>query len=60
MIDRHRVRGPLLAVVEVRVYAEDAEPQVSFPRDATLGPDADRDTIATVVGRARDALGAWR
>jgi hypothetical protein len=60
MIDRHRARGPLLAVVQVRVYAEEAEPQVSFVPGATLGPDTDRETIATVVGRARDALAAWR
>jgi hypothetical protein len=60
MIDRHRTRGPLLAVVEVRVYAEDAEPQVSFVPGCVLGPDADRDAVATVVGRARDALAEWR
>jgi hypothetical protein len=60
MIDRHRARGPLLAVVEVRVYAEETEPQVSFPRGATLGPDADPKTIAAVVARARDQLVLWR
>ena len=60
MIDRHRARGPLLAVVQVRVYAEDEEPSVSFPGDSTLGPDAERETIAAVVARARDALAAWR
>jgi len=59
MIDRHRARGPLLAVVEVRVYAEQAEPQVSFVPGGALGPDADRATIATVVHRARQALDAW-
>jgi hypothetical protein len=60
MIDRHRARGPLLAVVQVRVYAEEAEPHVSFPGGSALGPDADRETVAAVVGRARDALDAWR
>lgn len=60
MIDRHRARGPLLAVVQVRVYAEDAEPQVSFVPGGALGPDAARETIATVVARARDTLAAWR
>ena len=60
VIDRHRARGPLLAVVEVRVYAEEAEPQVSFVPGCALGPDAARETIATVVGRARDALDARR
>jgi hypothetical protein len=60
MIERHRARGPLLAVVQVRVYAEDAEPQVSFVPGSALGPDADRETVARVVARARDALGTWR
>jgi hypothetical protein len=60
MIDRHRARGPLLAVVAVRVYAADAEPQVSFEPGGALGPDADREIVAAVVGRARDALAAWR
>jgi hypothetical protein len=60
VIDRHRARGPLLAVVQVRVYAEDEEPQVSFPGGSALGPDADRETIAAVVARARDALNDWR
>ena len=40
VIDRHRARGPLLALVQVRVYAEDAEPQVSFVPGCALGPDA--------------------
>jgi hypothetical protein len=60
MIDRHRARGPLLAVVEVRVYAEEAEPQVSFVPGGALGPEAGREAIATLVARARDALAAWR
>jgi hypothetical protein len=60
MIDRHRARGPLQAVVQVRVYAEDAEPQVSFVPGCALGPDADRETIAAVVARARDTLDDWR
>jgi len=60
MIDRHRARGPLLAVVEVRVYAEEAERQVSFVPGGLLGPDADPKTIAAVVARARDGLARWR
>ncbi|HEX3332777.1 MAG TPA: hypothetical protein VHS57_00440 [Acidimicrobiales bacterium] len=60
MIERHRERGPLLAVVSVRVYAEGAEPQVSFPGESALGPDADRATVAAVVARAREALADWR
>jgi hypothetical protein len=60
MIDRHRARGPLLAVVQVRVYAEGAEPQVSFVPGCVLGPDADSEAIAAVVHRARDALDVWR
>jgi hypothetical protein len=60
MIDRHRARGPLLAVVQVRVDAEDQEAQVSFPDGSVLGLDADPETIAAVVARARDALTTWR
>jgi hypothetical protein len=60
MIERHRARGPLAAVVHVRVYADGAEPYVSFPGECTLGPDAEREEIAAVVERARAALADWR
>jgi hypothetical protein len=60
MIERHRERGPLAAIVQVRVYADAAEPHVSFTGECTLGPDADREEIAAVVERARVALAGWR
>ena len=60
MIERHRARGPLLATVSVRVYAEVEEPQVTFAGECVLGPDADGESIAAVVARARDALADWR
>jgi hypothetical protein len=60
MIERHRARGPLAAIVQVRVYADGAEPHVSFTEECTLGPDAAQEEIASVVARARAALGGWR
>ena len=60
MIERHRARGPLAAIVQVRVYAAAAEPQVSFTEECSLGPDSDREEIAAVVERARVALDGWR
>jgi hypothetical protein len=60
MVERHRERGPLMAIVQVRVYAEGAEPSVSFTAECALGPDAEREEIAGVVARARDALADWR
>ncbi|HSZ37949.1 MAG TPA: hypothetical protein VK773_12725 [Acidimicrobiales bacterium] len=59
MIERHRERGALAAVVHVRVYADGVEPYVSFTEECTLGPDADREEIAAVVERARLALADW-
>jgi hypothetical protein len=60
MIERHRDRGPLMAVVAVRVYENGTEPQISFTPDCSLGVDTDRETLAGVVARARDALADWR
>jgi hypothetical protein len=60
MIDRHRARGPLLAVVQVHVYADDAQPQISFTPECALGVESDRKEIAAAVARARDALAGWR
>jgi len=60
-IQQHRrERGALLAIVEVRVYEHGAEPQLSFPPEARLGPDSEPDVLAGVVARARDRLAAWR
>jgi hypothetical protein len=52
--------GALLAIVEVRVYEHRAEPQVSFPPGAALGPDSEPADVAAVVARARDELARWR
>jgi hypothetical protein len=60
MLERHRARGPLAAIVQVRVFADGAEPHVSFTEECTLGPDADPEEIADVVERARAALAGWR
>jgi hypothetical protein len=60
MIERHRERGPLRAIVQVRVYENGAEPQVSFTEECTLGVGSDRADIAAAVARARDALAHWR
>jgi hypothetical protein len=60
MLERHRARGPLAAIVHVRVFADGAEPHVSFTEECTLGPDADPEEIAAVVERAGAALAQWR
>jgi non-ribosomal peptide synthetase component E (peptide arylation enzyme) len=52
--------GALMAIVEVRVYENEVEPQVSFPQDALLGPDTDSSIISDVVARAREQLSDWR
>jgi hypothetical protein len=57
---RQRERGALLAIVEVRVYENDEEPQVAFPPDALLGVETDSSTISEVVARARAQLAHWR
>jgi hypothetical protein len=44
----------------VRVFADGAEPHVSFTDECTLGPDADPEEIAAVVERAGTALAQWR
>ncbi|HEY3844515.1 MAG TPA: hypothetical protein VGL48_14780 [Acidimicrobiales bacterium] len=58
--ERDERRGGLLAIVSVRVYEHDEEPQVSFPPDALLGVETDAPVIAEVVARARTQLGRWR
>ncbi len=59
MLERHRARGPLAAIVHVRVFADGAEPYVSFTEESMLGSDADPKEIAAVVERARLALAGW-
>ncbi len=58
---RHRQerQGRLLAVVEVRVYENEIEPQVSFPPAALLNPDSDDSEIMGIVNRAQEGLAAW-
>jgi hypothetical protein len=58
--ERAEARGPLLGVVQVRVYEHAAHAYVTFPSDARLRPDAEPGAIAAVVARARDELGRWR
>lgn len=60
MIEGHRARGPLQAVVHVHVYADEALPHISFTPDCTLGVETDGETLAGVVARAREALADWR
>ncbi len=55
---RQESRGVLLGVVEVRVYENECEPQVSFPQGAILGFDTS--VISDMVARARTALADWR
>jgi hypothetical protein len=58
--ERLTARGRLQARVEVDVYEDGADAQVSFSNKTTLGPDAGRETIAQVVSRAREQLERWR
>jgi hypothetical protein len=57
---RQEERGALLAMVVVRVYENDEEPQVSFPEDAVLGVETETSIISDVVARAREQLANWR
>jgi hypothetical protein len=57
---RQEERGALLAIVQVRVYENDEEPQISFPEDALLGVETDPSIISDVVDRARQQLDHWR
>jgi hypothetical protein len=57
---RQEERGALLAMVVVRVYENDEEPQVSFPEDAVLGVETEASLISDVVARARAQLAHWR
>jgi hypothetical protein len=57
---RQEERGALLAIVQVRVYENAEEPQVTFPEDALLGTETDSSIISDVVARAREQLAHWR
>jgi hypothetical protein len=48
---RREARGGLLGVVEVRVYENSCEPQVSFPEEAILGVEIDAPVISD-MGRS--------
>lgn len=56
---RREARGGLLGVVEVRVYENACDPQVSFPEEAILGVETDAPVISDMVDRARTALADW-
>ena len=58
--ERIRSRGPLLGVVQVRVYENECEPFVTFPQDAVLGVETDQSEVAAMVARARTRLFDWR
>jgi len=57
---RNESRGELLGVVEVRVYENGCEPQVTFPHGAVLGVESDQSEITELVARARSEPGDWR
>jgi hypothetical protein len=57
---RQEERGALLAIVQVRVYENNEEPQVTFPEDALLGVETDPSIISGVIARAREQLVHWR
>jgi hypothetical protein len=60
MKERRERRGQLLAVVEVRVYENEAHAQISCPHGARLRTDLDASAMAQVVARARRELAGWR
>lgn len=60
MRERRRQRGALLARVEVEIYENGADAQVSFPPESVLDPGADGAAIADVVARAKAELERWR
>jgi hypothetical protein len=57
---RQESRGALLGVVEVRVYENECEPQITFPQGAVLGIDSGAPALSEMVVRARAELGNWR
>jgi hypothetical protein len=58
--ERHERRGALLAIVQVRVFEHQEEPQVTFPPDALLGPETDHSVISEIVQRAQRQLTLWQ
>ncbi len=58
--EHRKQRGALLAVVEVRVFENGSEAQVSFPHEGLLGPDSGPVAISEVVAMAREELATWR
>jgi hypothetical protein len=57
--EREEQRGPLLAIVNVRVWQNgEGVPQVTVPTESPLPMD-DREQVADVVRIAREALAAW-
>lgn len=48
---RRESRGGLLGIVEVRVYENRCEAQVSFPRGAILGAESDPRVVSDMVER---------
>lgn len=57
--ERQKKRGELLGIVEVRVYEQGCQPQVSFPSGSLLGVDADDSVISEIVARAMAELANW-
>jgi hypothetical protein len=60
MKEQRERRGQLLAVVEVRVYENEAHAQISCPHGARLRTELDATELAQVVARARRELAGWR
>jgi regulator of protease activity HflC (stomatin/prohibitin superfamily) len=60
MKEQRERRGQLLAVVEVRVYENEAHAQISCPQGARLRTELDTTAVAQVVARARRELAGWR
>ncbi len=58
--ERRESRGGLLGVVQVRVYENACEAQVSFPQGSMLGVETEGPVIADMVARARTELADWR
>lgn len=57
--ERQENRGGLLGIVEVRVYEQGCQPQVSFPNGSLLGVDTDDSVISEIVARATSELANW-
>jgi hypothetical protein len=60
MAEHAERRGALLAVVQVRVYEHEEQPQVTFPPEAQFDLEADLSGVDELVARARRSLEGWR